>query len=90
MAETETTHAPKKECNCINSAYGFLLIGVLLGGGMFYAGRSSAIQDFRIFTDLQKELCPPPCKDEAKPEPVPKPWPKKPIGSPVGATDESE
>lgn len=81
--------AESKECNCLGSVYGGLILGALILAAGVWIGRYTVISSVDMVSGLREKLCEK-CKDEVKPEPVPKPWPKKPIGSPVGATDESE
>lgn len=73
--------ADSKECNCLGSVYGGLILGALILAAGVWIGRYTVISSVDMVSGLREKLCEK-CKDEVKPEPP------KPIGSPVGAVDE--
>lgn len=76
--------ADSKECNCLGSVYGGLILGALILAAGVWIGRYTVISSVDMVSGLREKLCEK-CNDEAKP--VPQPWPKKPIGSPVGSAE---
>lgn len=71
---------------------GFLILGAAIAIGATWLDEikqdRKATRDFERFQKWYVTL--PKCKEEAVKPVVPPQWPKKPIGSPVGASDESE